>query len=219
MNFNIVIDFDSTIVKVETLDIFAQLSSDNKIINQIENITNDAMEGKIGFQEALNKRIKILNISKKNIDSTLLLINKSISNSFLKNKKFFKLNSDNCYIVSGGFKEIIEPIAANLGFKKNNIYANTFNLNNDIVYSVDKNNFLANDKGKVEVLKKYININKKNTIIIGDGYTDYELKKYKEAKYFIQFIENINRISLNSKADLIASNFDEVIEFIKLKNE
>ena len=65
MNFNIVIDFDSTIVKVETLDIFAQLSSDNKIINQIENITNDAMEGKIGFQEALNKRIKILNISKK----------------------------------------------------------------------------------------------------------------------------------------------------------
>ena len=71
----------------------------------------------------------------------------------------------------------------------------------------------------MEVLKKYININKKNTIIIGDGYTDYELKKYKEAKYFIQFIENINRKSLNSKADFIASNFDEIIEFIKLKNE
>ena len=32
IEFNLVIDFDSTIVKVETLDIIAQLSSNNIII-------------------------------------------------------------------------------------------------------------------------------------------------------------------------------------------
>ena len=219
IEFNLVIDFDSTIVKVETLDIIAQLSSNNNIIQKIKNITNDAMEGRIGFQEALNKRIQILSISKNDIDLSTKLINKSITNSFLKNKRFLKENCDNCYIVSGGFKEIIDPIATNLGFKKNNIFANTFNFKNNIVDSIDKNNFLSNNKGKVEILKNYININKKDSIIIGDGYTDYEIKKYNEAKYFVQFIENINRESLNSKADLIASNFNEIIEFVKLKNE
>ena len=219
LNFNIVIDFDSTIAKIETLDVIAQLSSNHNIIKKIENITNDAMEGRIGFQEALNKRIQILNISENDIKLSTTLINNSISNSFLKNKKFFKENSKNCYIVSGGFKEIIDPIAYDLGFKKNNIFANTFNFKNNIVESVDGNNFLSTDKGKVKVLKTHININEKNSIIIGDGYTDYEIKKHNEAKYFIQFIENVNRKSLNAKADLIASNFDEIIEFIKLKNE
>ena len=219
MNFNIVIDFDSTIVKVETLDVIAKLSSNKNIIQQIEDITNNAMDGTIGFQEALSKRIELLKISKNDINSTTTLINKSITNSFLKNKKIFKENSNNCYVVSGGFKEIIEPIASNLGFKKENIFANTFNFKKNIVNGIDKKNLLSNDKGKVEILKNYININGKNTIIIGDGFTDYEIKKYNEAKYFIQFIENINRKSLNSKADLIASNFDQIIEFIKMENE
>jgi len=219
INFNIVIDFDSTIVKVETLDVIAKLSSNKNIIQQIEDITNNAMDGTIGFQEALSKRIELLKISKNDINSTTTLINKSITNSFLKNKKFFKENSNNCYVVSGGFKEIIEPIASNLGFKKENIFANTFNFKKNIVNGIDKKNLLSNDKGKVEILKNHININGKNTIIIGDGFTDYEIKKYNEAKYFIQFIENINRKSLNSKADLIASNFDQIIEFIKMENE
>ena len=219
MNFNIVIDFDSTIVKVETLDVIAKLSSNKNIIQQIEDITNNAMDGTIGFQEALSKRIELLKISKNDISSTTNLINKSITNSFLKNKNFLKKNSNNCYVVSGGFKEIIDPIASHLGFKKENIFANTFSFKNNIVNGIDKKNLLSNDKGKVEILKNHININGKNTIIIGDGFTDYEIKKYNEAKYFIQFIENINRKSLNSKADLIASNFDQIIEFIKVENE
>ena len=219
MNFNIVIDFDSTIVKVETLDVIAKLSSNKNIIQQIEDITKNAMDGTIGFQEALSKRIELLKISKNDISSTTNLINKSITSSFLKNKKFLKENSNNCYVVSGGFKEIIDPIASRLGFKKDKIFANTFSFKNNTVNGIDKKNLLSIDKGKVEILKNYININENNTIIIGDGFTDYEIKKYNEAKYFIQFIENINRKSLNSKADLIASNFDQIIEFIKLKNE
>ena len=218
-NINLVIDFDSTIVKVETLDVIAKLFSNKNIIQQIEDITNNAMDGTIGFQEALSKRIELLKISKNDISLTTNLINKSITNSFLKNKKFFKKNSNNCYVVSGGFKEIIDPIASHLGFKKENIFANTFSFKNNIVNGFDKKNLLSNDKGKVEILKNHININGKNTIIIGDGFTDYEIKKYNQAKYFIQFIENINRKSLNSKADLIASNFDQIIEFIKMKNE
>ena len=213
-NINLIIDFDSTIVKVETLDVIAQISStnDNSIVNQIKNITNDAMNGKIGFHEALIKRIKILNATQENLNEATIIIKKSISESFIKNKKFFKENQDNCYILSGGFKEIIEPIAITLGFKKENIFANTFKIKNKIVYSIDENNFLSHDKGKVKVSKQLINTNNKKTIILGDGYTDYELKKYKAADIFIAYTENINRKSVVKNADIVANNFDKVIE-------
>ena len=105
------------------------------------------------------------------------------------------------------------------GFKKENIFANELIVKNNKVVGVNTNNPLSKNKGKVSVLKKYININNKTSIILGDGYTDYELKKYNEAKYFIQFIENINRKSLNKHADIIAANFNEVINYLELLNE
>ena len=67
------------------------------------------------------------------------------------------------------------------------------------------------DNGKSMVIKNIDGFN----IIIGDGYTDYEVKKNGFADIFIQYIENINRKELNDKADFIAKNFNEIINFIK----
>ena len=52
-------------------------------------------------------------------------------------------------------------------------------------------------------------------IIIGDGYTDYELKKYGEASLFIQHIENINRKKLNKSADLISNSLTDSLIFLE----
>ena len=67
------------------------------------------------------------------------------------------------------------------------------------------------EEDTVEIAK---NISGKN-IIIGDGYTDYEIKKFGYAEKFIQFSENINRPILNSIADYTAYNFNDVINYIK----
>ena len=72
---------------------------------------------------------------------------------------------------------------------------------------------MANDLGKVEIAKKISGEN----IIIGDGYTDYEIKKFGYATKFIQFVENINRKELNSKADFKANNFNEILSYINNK--
>ena len=53
-------------------------------------------------------------------------------------------------------------------------------------------------------------------VIIGDGYTDYELKKFGNANKFILFTENIFRKELKDKADFIAKNFDEVFKYLDL---
>ena len=48
--------------------------------------------------------------------------------------------------------------------------------------------------------------------MVGDGYTDYEVKKYNAADIFIAYTENINRKSVVKNADIVANNFDKVIE-------
>ena len=67
------------------------------------------------------------------------------------------------------------------------------------------------DNGKSIIAKNIDGFN----IMIGDGYTDYEVKKNGFANIFIQYIENVNRKELNDKADFIAKNFNDIINYIK----
>tara|TARA_Y100000588_G_scaffold368176_1_gene435758 strand:+ start:129 stop:794 length:666 start_codon:yes stop_codon:yes gene_type:complete len=211
-NINLLIDFDSTFVSLESLDIISQLSikNDKSSINKINKITDLAMRGEISFSKALNQRLEMLNINKELLEKTIIELNSNISSSFNENKDFFINNYKNIYIISGGFKELIFPIVKKFKISYNNIYANEFVFSNDKVCGINKNNVLSKDQGKVEVAKS---ISGKN-IIIGDGYTDYEVKKYKAAELFIQFIENINRTNLNKKADIIADDFKKIIKFV-----
>ena len=225
-HFNLIIDFDSTFVKVETLDILAEVcfekgADKTSKINTITDITNKAMNGEIPFNQALEKRMEILKATKTDIDKVLIIIQNNISDSFKKNKKFFKEHSNSCFIVSGGFKEIILPIVKPYGFKERNVFGNNFIYKkNNAIDRINWDNPLSQELGKIKIANKINNYESsphkyKASIILGDGFTDYQVKKYGEADFFIQFIENINRESLNNKADIIAQNFNDVIEFIK----
>tara|TARA_B100002052_G_scaffold96094_1_gene88740 strand:- start:386 stop:1081 length:696 start_codon:yes stop_codon:yes gene_type:complete len=221
-NINLLIDFDSTFVTVETLDILADICLNNDLdkINKIKSITDMAMDGKIPFDKALLKRIQILKANKTHINKTLKIIKKNVSESFKKNKIFFKKNADNCFIISGGFKEIIYPIVKEFGFKKQNVFGNEFIYkSNGKIKTINKNNPLAQRLGKIKIadqIDKNLSINEyfKTALIIGDGYTDYEVKKFNKAKKFIQYTETINRKNINNHADFIAKNFNEVISYI-----
>ena len=212
-NINLLIDFDSTIIKDESLELLSEISVKNSA-DKIKNakITHEAMNGEIGFSSALKKRVSLLKTNKKQIEDVIAVIEDRLSDSFVQNKVFFKQNTSNCYIVSGGFIEIIYPILKPFNISKNNIFANQFIYdNNENIISVDNNNPLSKDKGKVEIAKKIPGQN----IIIGDGYTDYEIKKFGCAEKFIQFSENINRSILNPLADYTAYNFNDVINYIE----
>jgi len=229
-NFKLIIDFDSTFVKVETLDVLAEVCFKNQAdrvskIKAITDITNRTMNGDLPFDKALRQRVKILKAKKADVDKTLTYIKNNISESFKRNQEFFKENADNCFIVSGGFKEIILPIVKPYGFNDNNVFGNDFICKNgSTIFTINKGNPLSKEFGKIKISEQInqnisISNNDKPIIVLGDGYTDYEVKKYNQANYFIQFIENINRKSLNNKADFIAKNFDDVIRFIKKIND
>ncbi len=215
-----VIDFDSTFTKVEAFDVLADISLDGhpekeSIKKQIVDITNQGMEGKLSLRESLQKRLDLLSPEKKHIHALISHLKGLVSESFKRNKDFFSSHSDNIYIISNGFKEFIEPVVTEFGIKSQNVLANEFVVDqNGKIIGFDKTNPLSANKGKVEQLKK-LNL-PGDVYVIGDGYTDYEIKGSGLANKFYAFTENVEREIVTSKADHITPSLDEFLYLNKL---
>jgi len=220
INNNIIfIDFDSTFIKLETLDELAKLvlkndKERNLKIKQITEITNQAMSGKINFTKALNLRLQLLKINKTDVDKITNHLSKSISKSINSNIDLIRLISENIWIVSGGFKDIIAPIVKNFGIKKNKILANEFIYNKyNQVIGCNEQNDLYKSKGKISAIKNLKLAG--NKIMIGDGYTDYEVFKHGAVNTFIYYGENIFRENVANLSNYKAESFKDVLKILE----
>lgn len=215
-----VIDFDSTFTKVEALDVLADITlaghpelAQRK--KQIEEITKEGMDGTISFRESLEKRLALLPITKASLQTLVGQLRSKVSESFKRNKDFFKTYADQIYIISNGFREFIEPVVTEFGVKPGNILANEFVFDSHgAVTGFDTNNPLSSNNGKAERLKS-LSLSG-DIYVIGDGYTDYEIKNSGLANKFFAFTENVERHSVASKADHVAPSLDEFLYLNKL---
>ena len=207
----IILDFDSTFIKIESLDeLLITFIRDRDSLIKIQNLTKMGMNGEISFQKSLTERIKFLNTNKKDLDLVIDTLNQNITDSFKQNKIFFRENNEKIFRVSGGFFELIYPVAPKFGIKKKNIFANKFIYDtDDKIIGIDKNNPLSKNNGKVKIIKN-LKLDG-NVIVIGDGYTDYEIKKYGYANKFYLFIENIKRKKILDKGDFLLKSLDDFI--------
>jgi D-3-phosphoglycerate dehydrogenase len=220
LNKYIVIDFDSTFTKVEAFDQLAEISlkdhpDKETIKKQIAEITNQGMEGSISFRESLEKRVALLAPKKTHLQQLGTQLKEHVSESFKRNRDFFKKYADNIYVISNGFHIFIDPVVTDFGIKPENILANRFQFDNQgNVTGFDADNPLSSNNGKVEQLKK---LNLQGDIyVIGDGYTDYEIKHAGLANKFYAFTENVERGNILDKADHIAPSLDEFLYLNKL---
>ncbi|WP_214986503.1 phosphoglycerate dehydrogenase [Tenacibaculum dicentrarchi] len=210
-----VFDFDSTLTKVEALDVLAEISllgnpKKEAIINQIITITNQGIDGEISFTESLKKRIDLLNATKADLPLLIKELEQKVSRSIADNKDFFKEFSDDIYVISAGFKEFIIPIVAEYNIPAERVFANTFEFDkNDAIIGFDTQNLLSQHNGKIDCLK---NLNLAGEIqVIGDGYSDAVTKKAGVADTFFAYTENVQRAKTIENADHITPNLDEFL--------
>jgi D-3-phosphoglycerate dehydrogenase / 2-oxoglutarate reductase len=217
---NFIIDFDSTFISLEALDELCKITLKKnpdkiKLINEFEELTRNTMDGKISFGESLNIRVKLLNANKSHIDTLIKKLDRKVSKSVKRNKNFFKKYGENIFIVSGGFKEIIYPIVKKFHIPEKNVFANTLEFDRKgNITGFDKSNLLSQDSGKIKQLKNLNLIGE--MYVIGDGYTDYELKAEGIAHKFFAFTENVEREIVASNADHITPSMDEFLFLNKL---
>lgn len=210
-----IIDFDSTFTKVEALDVLCEISLDGnpkkkESLAEISTLTNQGMEGEISFKDSLQKRIVLLQAHRDHLPPLIARLNEQVSESFKRNKAFVKKYADQILIISNGFKDFIVPIVKQYGISSDQVYANEFEYDQEgAIIGFDESNPLAGDKSKPKLIDQ---LNLRGEIfVIGDGYTDYEIKEAGLAHKFYAFTENIRREKVLQHADHEVPNLDEFL--------
>ena len=216
-NKSLIIDFDSTFIKVETIDELARIILNNDSekddkLKLIEDITKSAMNGDIDFPTALQNRLKVLSFSKKDVHNITKDVSFLVSDSFQRNIEIIKSISEQIWIVSGGFKDVIVTIVADYGFRAERVLAIEFIYEGEKVIGCNDKNPLYKDKGKILAIEN----NKIDglKIMVGDGFTDYEVFKNGTADFFVYYCENVNREKVSSLAGFKAKSFEELIKIV-----
>jgi len=212
---NYVFDFDSTLTRVEALDVLAEITLKNnpkkeEIIQEIIDITNLGIDGEISFTESLERRIKLLNANKADLAKLVSDLKKQVSSSIERNKEFFQNYADDIYVISCGFKEFIDPIVKEYNIPSERVYANTFEFAADgEIIGFDAKNPLSQHNGKIKCLK---DMHLDGEIqVIGDGYSDYVTREAGVADKFFAYTENVSRNKTTENADHITPNLDEFL--------
>jgi D-3-phosphoglycerate dehydrogenase len=210
-----VFDFDSTLTRVEALDVLAEMTLHGKsnredVIREIQEITNLGIDGDISFTESLERRIKLLKANKKHLNPLVDELRQKISKSIAANKEFFEKFSEDIYVISCGFKEFIDPIVKEYNIPSERVYANTFKFDeNENIIGFDEKNVLASHNGKIECLKQ---LDLEGEVqVIGDGYSDYVMREAGIAHKFFAYTENVHRDKAADNADHVAPNLDEFL--------
>ena len=215
-----VIDFDSTFTQVEALDLLGELSlcdhpQQAQRIQEIIDISALGMSGGTSFAQSLTDRIRLLEAKRKHLTPLIDGLQNAVSKSVLRNRDFFRDFADRIFIVSGGFKEFIVPVVEAFGIRPDHVYANTFRFDaSGAIIGVDSTNPLSSDGGKVTLLRQ-LDLNG-DVYVIGDGYTDYEIRQAGLAKRFYAFTENVARPEVIARADRILTSFDDLIRELNL---
>lgn len=215
-----IIDFDSTFIQLESLEELARLAlaEDPNIqstMQKLAEITNQGMDGTLDYGESLKRRFACFTADRALLQKLIEYLRVHITPSIERNKAFFQQYTDHIYIISGGFKEIIMPIVEDYGIDPSHVFANELIFDQDgRILGVDEANPCAHNGGKTVNLK---NLNLDGKIhVIGDGSTDYEMKKQGAADHFYLFTENITRSAILDKADYVIKSFDELLFHLKL---
>jgi D-3-phosphoglycerate dehydrogenase len=210
-----IIDFDSTFTRGEALDELALISyagkpNANQIQEKIKSVTDQAMSGRLSFSESLQIRVGLLNANRLHLEQLVETLKNKISESFIRNRDFLMAFSPQIRIVSSGFKEFIVPIVSDFGIDEANVFANTFTFDEEgWITGYDETNYLSQEKGKVKLLSELQLPGE--VYVLGDGYTDYEIREAGLANKFFAFTENVERDLVISLADHKSASLEEFL--------
>lgn len=202
-------DVDSTLCTTEMID---ELAVYCNVGQQVAEWTRKAMGEGISFREALHARLNIIRPPRATLvqfghTNTPLLtpgVKKLIAQLFHLNK--------HVYLVSGGFRSLIEPIASEVGVDLNNIFANRILFDAEGEYmGFDTDEPTSASGGKrvvMEELKQKHGYTR--LVMIGDGMSDYEA--YPVADLFIGFGGNVVRENVKKKAPWYVTDFNVLLQ-------
>jgi len=208
-------DVDSTVVQTEGIDLLGGCFG---VMKEIAALTHQAMNGAVKFQDAMAARLELMAEHGMTKDSLEKCVKREgvpkWSPGVQDVVKMLHKQGTDVYLVSGGFQNMIKPIALELHIPQRNIYANEILFDAHGRYAgFDREAPTSASGGKPKVLKR---MHKKHgyvtMIMIGDGATDMDARTHGLASAFIGYGGVTARAKIKAGADWFIESFDEILD-------
>ncbi|TVU50134.1 hypothetical protein EJB05_01491 [Eragrostis curvula] len=203
-------DFDSTVCLDEGIDELAVFCGAGA---EVAEWTAKAMTGLVEFEEALAARLSLFKPSLDQVENCLEQRPPRISPGISELIGKLKAKNVDVYLISGGFRQMIKPVALELGIPPDNIFANQLLFGTSGGYvGFDPKEPTSRSGGKA-VAVQHIRQKRgyKTLVMIGDGATDLEARQPGGADMFICYGGVQMRESVARKADWVVSDFHELM--------
>jgi phosphoserine phosphatase len=216
-------DVDSTVVQTEGIDLLGRCFG---VMKEIAELTNKTMNGAVKFEDAMAARLELMAEHGMNRKSLQKCVQKCVfstpkwSPGVQEVVKMLHKQGSVVYLVSGGFQNMIEPIALALHIPQHNIYANEILFDATGKYiGFDRTAPTSASGGKSEVLKSMQNQHGYRTMVmIGDGATDMEARTVGPASAFIGYGGVTARKKVKEGADWFIRSFQEVLYVLSTRS-
>jgi len=206
-------DVDSTVINTEGIDELADYFGAGEAVAKL---TKEAMEGGMKFEEALDARLKLINPTQQGVDKFMALHAFPIMPGMRELVVKLLTSGKQVFLVSGGFRQMIAPVANEIGVPVNKIYANNIMFDEEGNYAgFDDTEPTSRSGGKAEAVKRIKASNGFQTVVmVGDGMTDLEARVEGGADAFICFTGVVRRDAVAEGADLAVGEMAQIMDLL-----
>ncbi|MFT5881584.1 MAG: phosphoserine phosphatase [Crocinitomicaceae bacterium] len=207
----IIFDCDSTLSSIEGIDELARAKGP-AIFSEVEALTNAAMNGEVPLDQVFARRLEIIRPDLAVCASVEQLYIDTVEPTAVVTLDTLREQGWKVVILSGGFKRLIEPLAAFL--KIDRIEAVPLNLDENGLYvSFDNSYPTTYNGGKPEIIRQLkIEFSPDKIIMVGDGISDLETKS--EVDSFIGYGGYTPREKVQAGADHFIYKLDELLTLV-----
>ena len=201
------LDCDSTLSSIEGIDELAACRG-SAIEQQVVQLTNEAMSGSVPIDEVFARRLDLIQPTQEMCQQVGQKYVATITEGTQAALKIMRLCGWKPVIVSGGFTEVIQPLAEELEIE--DVFAVSLSFNSDGSYKdFDHNAPTSRNYGKAEIISRYCDqFDAEKSVMVGDGISDWETQS--EVDLFIGYGGVVERDSVRELASEYLTSFKEL---------